>query len=185
VSAPNPRNSTYTNTAPVINSLTPPNGSTDVPYNIVPLIIFSKSVVKGVGNISIFDNGVLLSAIDVNSSSVTISDNVVRINSTLAGNKSYHIEITPGAFKDVYNNNFAGITNSTDWAFGTYNPASSIGVPVTFDLQACNGAGLLPNGFTQFSSSGLLCGIVPHLAEIRLQHLTAQLHIPMQFNERI
>ncbi|MFT3825272.1 MAG: lamin tail domain-containing protein [Chitinophagaceae bacterium] len=155
VGSPVPRNSSYTVTAPVIQSLNPPTGTTGVPYNIVPSLVFSKPVVKGTGSVTIYENGVAGTPIDITSSSVVISNGVnVTINTTLTGGKSYYIEITSGALEDVYGNDFTGITNSTTWAFTTYNPATLTSIPVTFDLQACTGNGLLPDGFTQYNSLG-------------------------------
>ena len=155
VGAPVPRNSGYTSTAPAIFSLTPPNGSLNVPYNISLSMIFDKKVVKGTGTITLYENGVAAAVLDVNDASVVISNNTnVSFPSVLTNGKSYYLLISPGAFKDVYNNNFAGITSSTAWAFTTYNNGAGIPLPASFDFQGCTGSGLLPNGFTQYSVNG-------------------------------
>ena len=152
---PVPRNSTYTTTAPGIFSLTPPNGTTNAPYNISLSAVFDKKIVKGTGTVTLYENGVAGTPLDVSDAGVVISNNTnVRFPFVLSGGKSYSVLISAGAFKDVYNNDFAGITSATAWAFTTYNTAASVPVPVTFDFQQCTGSGLLPNGFTQYSVNG-------------------------------
>jgi len=62
--------------------------------------------------------------------------------------------ISAGAITDIYSNAFAGISSNTTWAFTTYNSSVATTLPATFDFQACTGSGLLPNGFTQYSTTG-------------------------------
>ncbi|MDP4253914.1 MAG: Ig-like domain-containing protein [Bacteroidota bacterium] len=155
VAAPLPRNSLYTVTPPNVLSLNPPNGDTGVPASIIPAIHFDKAIVKGSGTITLFVDGVAGTPIDVSSASVVISNNAqVTINTPLAGGKSYAIEISPGAFQDIYGNPFAGFAATTSWAFTTFDASVATTLPATFDFQNCIGSGLLPNGFTQFSVSG-------------------------------
>lgn len=155
LSSPLPRNSPYTVTAPTVITFRPPNGWTGVPYNISPAITFDKPVQKGTGNITIFENGVAGTPIDVASPTVVIgANNTASINVLLNNNKSYFIHIDAGAFKDAYGNNFAGINNNTTWVFTTYNATNPVTIPVTFDFQNCSGSGLLPDGFTQYNATG-------------------------------
>lgn len=155
VATPVPRNSTYTTTAPGILSLTPPNGAANVPYNISLSIVFDKKIVKGTGTITLFENNVAGAPLDVNEASVVISNNnTVRFPAAISGGKTYYVLVSAGAFKDVYNNDFAGITTTGSWAFTTYNTTATTGVPVSFDFQQCTGSGLLPDGFTQYSETG-------------------------------
>ncbi|MEP6748624.1 MAG: choice-of-anchor J domain-containing protein [Bacteroidota bacterium] len=155
VTSPLPRNSTYIVTPPGIVSLTPPNGITDIPSTLLPTIVFDKPIVKATGTITIFENGVAGIPIDVNAATVVISNrSTVTINTTLLAGKSYYILISTGAFADVYGNSFAGINSNTAWAFTTYNSTVATVLPVTFDFQNCIGNGLLPSGFTQYSTTG-------------------------------
>ncbi len=155
VTAPLPRNSSYTVTAPGIASLTPPNGASGIPSNLVPVIAFDKPIVKASGTITIYVNGVAGTPIDVNDASVVISNrSTVTINTTLAPGTSYAVLISAGAFQDVYGNNFAGISSTGSWAFTTYNSAVATALPATFNFQNCTGNGLLPDGFTQYSVTG-------------------------------
>ena len=154
VTAPVPRNAGYTTTAPAITSLTPPNSTAGVPYNITLSMVFDKQVVKGSGTITVYENGVAGTPLDVSDPSVVLgSNNTITFPATLAQGKSYYILISPGAFKDAYNNAFAGITAPTAWAFTTFSNTGT-SIPVSFDFQNCTGTGLLPNGFTQFSVNG-------------------------------
>ena len=155
VTKPLPRNSSYIITPPGISSLTPPNGASNIPANLATTIVFDKPIVKGTGTITIYENGVAGTPIDVNSSSVVISNrSTVTINTTLSGGKSYSILISAGAFADVYGNGFAGISSNTGWAFTTYDAATAKTLPVNIDFQDCTGTGLLPGGFTQYNVSG-------------------------------
>ncbi|MFI5129037.1 MAG: HYR domain-containing protein [Chitinophagales bacterium] len=157
VEPPVPRNSTYTTAAPVVVTFSPPNNSLDVPYNVGPSLIFNKPVQKGTGTITFFENGVPTIVIDVTSPAVTISNNTTAtINTILASGKSYFVHIDAGTFKDVFGNNFAGISNNSTWAFTTYNSAIAVTLPATFNFQNCSGSGLLPHGFTQYSIAGTI-----------------------------
>jgi len=155
VTPPVPRNSTYKTTAPAIVSLTPANGSANIPHTIPLSVIFDKKIVKGAGTITIYENGIAGTALDVNDAGVVISNNSsVAIPSALTGGKSYYVLISAGAFKDVYNNDFAGISSPAAWAFTTYNDAVATTIPVSYDFQNCSGNGLLPGGFTQYNTTG-------------------------------
>ena len=156
VTAPLPRNSAYTTTAPKVFALSPITGARNMQPTIPLSITFDKPVVKGSsGQITVIENGTP-TAIDINSSDITITNNAtVNINTPLAAGDSYSIEISAGAFQDLYGNNFAGLLSATDWTFTIYSSAVAATLPVTFDFQACTGSGLLPDGFTQYSIAGV------------------------------
>jgi hypothetical protein len=150
LTAPNPRNRPYSTTAPVITALNPADNDLNVPSSNVTTIIFDKPVQKGTGNITVYQNGVALAPINVNSPAVTVSGNTVNVAVSYAPAKSYYILVDAGALKDAFGNNFAGISNPATWNFATI----LLTPPVTFDFQKCTGSGLLPDGFTQFSETG-------------------------------
>ncbi|MBS1661780.1 MAG: Ig-like domain-containing protein, partial [Bacteroidetes bacterium] len=150
---PNPRNSTYTITPPTLSTITPPNGRTDVPVNYQPFATFSKLIVKGTGNITLTADGGSTTTIDVNDASIVISGNKLTITAPLAGNTTYHVAIDAGTVKDVYGNSFAGLS-SASWSFTTFNTTASIVPDYTNDFENCNGVGLLPGGFIQYSVIG-------------------------------
>jgi len=151
---PLPRNKSYTTSAPAVSSLSPLNGSQNIPYNFVPVISFNKPVSKGSGNIILTASGVS-TPIDVNSSAIVIGSNsAVSINTPLSGGKNYSIRIDSGAFKDVYGNAFRGLSAATDWSFSTFDNTATTTLPASFDFETCSGSGLLPNGFTQYNVTG-------------------------------
>lgn len=150
VASANPRNVAYTTIAPAIVSLNPTDNNLTVPYSNATIIVFDKAIQKGTGNIIVYENGVIRSSIDVNSTAVTISGNSVNFAITYTAAKSYYILVDAGAFKDLYGNNFVGINDPTTWNFSTV----VVTPPVTFNFQSCAGSGLLPDGFTQFSLTG-------------------------------
>ena len=155
LTSPVPRNTAYIITPPGISSLMPPNGAAGISSSLVPTIVFDKPIVKGSGAITIYENGVAGTPIDVNAATVVISNSkTVTINTALLPGKSYYILISAGAFADAYGNSFAGITSNTAWAFTTYNSGVATTIPVNFDFLACTGTSLLPNGFTQYSVIG-------------------------------
>ena len=153
--APIPRNSTYTTAPPLVAAFNPPPGSDSLPYNYALSFTFDKKVVKGSGSITLSD-GTTSTPIDVNSSDVAISGNttVLLKNAVLASGKSYSIQISAGAFQDVYGNPFAGILNNSTWTFKTFDGSAAVALPANFNFSSCTGTGLLPDGFTQFSVTG-------------------------------
>lgn len=136
---------------PVITSLFPANGSTNVSTNGTAIINFNESVQKGTGNIVIkktSDNSVV-QTIDVTTAAVTVSTTTVSFNlSGLAQNTGYYIEIGNGAFKDLANNNFEGISGNSTWAFTTGN------IFYSANFQTCSSS--LTDGFTQYSVTGAI-----------------------------
>lgn len=155
VDVPNPRNSTYTTSPPQIAAFNPPSGTDSLPYNYAISFVFDKKVLKGAGSITLSD-GTTTTPIDVNSANVVISGNttVTLNNVTLGSGKSYSIQISAGAFQDVYGNNFTGILNNTTWTFSTFDGSTAVAIPANYDLSSCTGTGLLPDGFTQYSVTG-------------------------------
>jgi hypothetical protein len=154
VSAPLPRNTTYTTTPPIVTSVTPPSGHIDAPVSIIPTILFDKPVRKGTGSVTILENNVTLAVLDLTSTSVMLTDDFTAIlNTTLAPGKNYTIQIAPGAFEDLYGNDFSGI-NGDNWTFTTYDPATVVTTPASFTFQNCSAPGLLSSGFTQYSVTG-------------------------------
>jgi hypothetical protein len=135
--------------APVITSLSPVNGASNVSTNLTASIVFDETVQKGTGNIIVkkaSDNSVV-QTIDVTTSAVTVSTNSVSFNlAGLAVNTGFYIEIGNGAFKDLAGNNFAGITGNSTWAFTTGT------IFYTANFNTCTSG--LTDGFTQYSAVG-------------------------------
>ncbi len=136
---------------PVIISLFPANGSTNIATNVVAALIFNETIQKGTGNIvikRISDNSIF-QTIDVTTAAVTVSTTTASFNlSGLATNTGYYIEISNGAFKDLANNNFAGIIGNSTWAFTTGT------IFYAGDFQTCVSS--LSDGFSQYSEVGAI-----------------------------
>lgn len=110
-------------TPPTVVTFSPANNNTSFPGANNLTITFSETVVKGTGNITIkkvSDNSVF-ETMDINGARVTLAGTLVTINPTndLIFNTDYYVEITSGGFKDLANNNYAGIANNTTWRFKT------------------------------------------------------------------
>ena len=83
-------------------------------------LTLSEPVQKGSGNIIIKEGGVVTQTINVSAATVTVSGNTVTINpADLNYSAAVNIEIEAGAFTDLFNNNFAGITDAATWNFTT------------------------------------------------------------------
>ncbi len=136
-------------TAPVVNSYLPPDNSTNVSINSNLQLTFNEHVQKGSGNILVKQGGVTTQTINVTDAAVTVTGNTVTINpADFNNNAAVNIEISAGTFKDLANNNYAGITSVTTWNFttvnadvaapvvNTYSPAdNSVNVGITSNLQ--------------------------------------------------
>ncbi len=115
-------NQTLDLTAPTLMTLNPADNAVDVEVSTDLLITFSEAIQKGVGNILIMktlDNTVV-QTIDVSSQSVTLNNMLATINpDEFAHSTDYYVVVPAGAFKDLSNNDFAGILTATDWNFTT------------------------------------------------------------------
>ncbi len=156
VTAPSPTGSTNGDvTAPLITSLSPVNNATGEGLTINAVIRFDENITKGTGNIllkKISDNSIV-QTIDVTTTNVTITGAVASFTSAgLEINTSYYYEIDATTFKDLANNNFAGITGNTTWTFTTGNGTVYGILNTNYDLDNCISA--IPSGFTQYSTIG-------------------------------
>lgn len=101
---------------------------------------FSEEVEKGAGNIvvKLASDDSVVATIDVTSTNVTISGDVVTIDlpQNLASQTNYYVEIEPGAFTDGVNA-FAGISGKTTWNFTT---DADVTAPEIVALQPADGS---------------------------------------------
>jgi Bacterial Ig-like domain len=108
---------------PTVATLTPPDNSTSIFSEDNLVVVFSETVVKGTGNITVHlqSNNSVVSTIDVASTDVTVAGNTVTINplANLPLNTGLYVNIPATAFADPLANPFAGITNATTWNFTT------------------------------------------------------------------
>ena len=102
--------------------LFPLNRSTEVLPDAKLTMLFSEEMNKGKGSITIrqVTDDVVVETLDVLSSNVSISGEVVSIvpsDSILQMGTAIYVNVDAGAFIDGAGNDYAGITNKTDWTF--------------------------------------------------------------------
>jgi len=104
---------------PTVLFFTPLDESSNVDANELLAIKFSEPIQKASGFIRIKEAGVLTQTIDVTSPSVVILfDSLVLINpSNFSYDAAVSVEIDTTAFKDLSDNNYAGISDLTTWNF--------------------------------------------------------------------
>jgi len=108
------------NAGPSIVTLSPADNATGVLKGSNLIITFNENVLKGSGNILIKEGGVTTQTINVTDARVAISGASVTIDPSDFGEfKAVNIEMAAGVFKDLANNNFAGITTASGWNFTT------------------------------------------------------------------
>ncbi|TAH19878.1 MAG: T9SS C-terminal target domain-containing protein [Cytophagales bacterium] len=101
--------------APFIVSLSPENNAKDVPTTKKLFLSFNEKVVKGIGEILLLEDGALKQTIDVRSSKVSVTNEIVFIdNAVFAKDKTITVKLAQGTFTDVKRNVFAGLN---DWTF--------------------------------------------------------------------
>ncbi len=134
---------------PTVTTLSPADDATNVSTTTNLSIVFSEGIQKGIGNILLkrtADNSIV-QTIDVTTATVAVSANVATITiNPLQLSTGYYVEVAAGSFKDLANNNFAGITGNAIWNFTT-------GLTIfNADFNTCTST--LTNGFTAFSVTG-------------------------------
>lgn len=119
-------------------SLSPSNGTVDVPINTSLSATFNKSIQAGTGDIELYDGVGLVEAFTVNSSMISGSTITVTPTSPLDTEAAYYVLIDDGAIQDTDSDPFGGITSVTDWAFTTGAPIDT--TPVISSLSPADGA---------------------------------------------
>ena len=122
---------------PMATATSPTDDATNVPPADNLTVTFDENVGKGTGNIlvkSVSDDSVI-ATLDVASSEVSITNNVVTINpnTDLPGGTAMYLEVASGVFEDQYNNAYAGIAGNSAWNFTTAV------ISAAFDVTSSNG----------------------------------------------
>jgi len=108
---------------PSAGTLTPTNGAIDVGIANNFTISFSEEVQAGTGSILIKESdGTLHESVDVTDTGKVTFDTTnvtINIDTDLSLSTEYYILVTNGVIEDLAGNPFAGLTNTTDWAFTT------------------------------------------------------------------
>jgi methionine-rich copper-binding protein CopC len=127
-----PEGHSYKSAAPESNDTTPPTIATLNPTDDASGVLtyanlattFNEGIQKGTGNITLkksADNSEVETFDVATSPRITVSGATLTIDPTgyLEGNTGYYVEIDATAVKDLANNAFAGIANTTTWNFTT------------------------------------------------------------------
>jgi hypothetical protein len=123
--------STTDNSPPIIVTLEPANNSQGVALNADLRMTFNEPVTKGSGTITLrrTDNSLKQSLL-VSNSRVVVNNSVVSIDiDDLEENTTYFVEMPATAFRDLSNNNFAGISGNATWRFATNVPTPPVTPP--------------------------------------------------------
>jgi methionine-rich copper-binding protein CopC len=105
-------------TPPDISIYSPTDNSTNIAVNANLVFSFTETIQKGTGNIVVKENGITAQTIDVTAASVTVAGNTVTIDpANFTNSAAVNIEIEAGAFKDLADNNYAGIGDAGTWNF--------------------------------------------------------------------
>ena len=115
---------TYTEpdtTAPTVASLSPADDATDVAVTTDLVINFSENVQAGSGNIVIKKSSDDSTTHTIPVASDQVSGSTVTINPSpdLDAETGYYVQIDSGAFEDLSDNDYAGISDKTTWNFTT------------------------------------------------------------------
>ena len=109
--------------APTISTYVPADDAVGQNVDMAFILTFSETVLKGIGDISIYKTADddLIESLNVQLDSTSIADTVVTITRsvTLGADTEYYMFITEGAFTDLQGNDFAGIAIKTTWTFTT------------------------------------------------------------------
>ena len=109
--------------APIVIALSPMDDAVDVPVTSDLTVTFNENVVKGTGNIVVRNSSddSVIATLDVASSEVSITGNVVTINpaTDLPSETTMYIEVASGVFEDEFDNVYAGVAGNAAWNFTT------------------------------------------------------------------
>ena len=111
--------------APFITFTTPSDDAVGVQTAATLSVTFNEAIVKGVGNITITEttsNAVHeIIPIEDNNRITFLSDRIIKIdpNANFKPDTEYYISMTEGSFKDLNDNNFAGMARTDTYNFTT------------------------------------------------------------------
>jgi hypothetical protein len=132
-------------TPPTVSTLNPTDGALNFTvFGTQAVITFNENIQKISGaastdnqRVRIFENGVVVSTLGRESASLSVSGSQLTITlPTLLANTDYYILIGNQVIEDLGGNDFAGLTNTTDWEFNT----SGVTIAAPAALNVCAGA---------------------------------------------
>ena len=124
--------------APSVAGLLPANNATGVSPAAQLVITFSEAVRKGSGNITLFRGTTALQVIGVADEAVAVNGNAATITppNAFPSGADLHVRIGNGAFLDLENNPYAGISDGSTWRFSVADTQA----PTVSSLSPANGA---------------------------------------------
>jgi len=136
--------------APQVQLTTPADDATGASYTAPLSIVFDEAVVPVAGKNITFrlaSDGSAAAVYDAgNASQVTVAGTTVALaNPGLSHGTAYYVEIEPGAFEDAAGNGAGGLTDASDWNFGTLDdvaPLLSGYSPANLAVEVAAGAAL-------------------------------------------
>jgi len=127
-------------TPPEILAVSPTNQASAVVLSPVLAITFDEPVIKGHGDLVIkqLDDDSIIETVPIGSGTVELSNDTVTIQTgtTLQPLTGYYVEIDSGAFIDLANNSFTGLSGSNHWRFTTMDEEAIRYVPITGDADS-------------------------------------------------
>lgn len=138
-------------TNPLATTLSPVNNATGVSLKPTLSITFNEAVLPvATKKIRLFDPslGSSIEQIDVMAGVQDGKKFTFTVSSTLAFNKVYYFTVDVGAFKDIFGNNYAGLTSNTAWRFTTKTAPT---VNTLSPANAATGVLITSNGVITFS----------------------------------
>jgi len=109
-------------TSPAVVTYTPPDDDTDVDPYADLVLTFSEPVISNTGSVVIYNasDDSVFETVSVTSAGVTGSGTdtiTIDPQANLVSLSSYYIRIDPAAFRDLADNDYAGIADKTTWNF--------------------------------------------------------------------
>ncbi|MFC4259161.1 Ig-like domain-containing protein [Marinobacter lacisalsi] len=129
--ASDPFTFTYDSSGPMLQSSTPGNGDTDVPYDSGLVLVFDEPVVADSGQLTLRDltDGQDHSALSITDARVTVADKqiTVALDKSLVPTHEYAVQVDADSLLDEAGNGWAGIQDDTTLRFTAGNLAPEAG----------------------------------------------------------
>ncbi|MEI7953017.1 MAG: Ig-like domain-containing protein, partial [Synechococcaceae cyanobacterium ELA182] len=131
-------------------SSTPASGDSGVNVGSSFTLVFSETVVAGLGSITISSGSTVLTISIGDTSQVTFTDKTVIINlsADLADGTAYSLTISKGAIVDSSGNSYVGISDSAAFAFSTPAALPSLAIAATDVVKLEGNSGNTAYNFT-------------------------------------
>ncbi len=107
-------------TSPILSSILPANGAQNINNQPALRLTFNEAVRLGQGAISIYENGILKTSINVANHQgklIVNGQSVEILGQNFQAGSLVNIIISSGAIEDLVGNDFAGIQGSSGWSF--------------------------------------------------------------------